>query len=69
MADDYEATFGGGAARLTRGRILGALLGIPLEDMPRYRDAWCERWQNPDREPGGGHRRARVHSPLQPLLP
>lgn len=52
--DDYESTFGGGAARLLRGRLLGEVLGIPSDRMPRFRDAWCERGQNPEREPGVG---------------
>lgn len=50
---DYAATFGNDT-RLLRGQILGSILSLSLYDIPAYRDSWCERWQNPDREPGVG---------------
>lgn len=51
---DYLATFGIDPARIMRGTILATVLDLELGQIPRFRDAWAERWQNPDRAPGVG---------------
>lgn len=51
---DYLATFGDQPSRITRGRVLAGLLDLDIDEIPAYRDAWVEKWQNPDREPGVG---------------
>lgn len=54
-AFDYSETFGKDAERITRGRILGNIVGLDVyDDIPYFRDAWVERGQNPDRAPGVG---------------
>lgn len=52
--DVYFRAFGMDPKRILRGNLLTDILGIRLNDVPRFRDAWVERGQNPDKAPGVG---------------
>lgn len=50
----YTEAFGDDPRRLLRGQVIAGMLELSLYDIPRFRDAWVERHQNPDREIGIG---------------
>jgi hypothetical protein len=53
-AYDYLATFGIDPRRVRRGMVLADIVNMSLGEIPRFRDGWVERGQNPDAAPGVG---------------
>jgi hypothetical protein len=53
-AFDFLAVFGIDPARVQRGMILASIVELQLGEIPRFRDAWVEKHQNPDAAPGVG---------------